>query len=78
MSDGLGLSAVAAAKAMERRPGVLSASVFCVQPWLDLPDLASAVLVITDDDPDLAARAPATPSGIRAFGHLGQPHGRGD
>lgn len=54
-SDGPLGEIVAAAKAMERRPGVLSASVFCVQPWLDLPDLASAVLVITDDDPDLAA-----------------------
>jgi microcystin degradation protein MlrC len=54
-SDGPLGEIVAAAKAMERRPGVLSASVFCVQPWLDLPDLASGVLVTTDGDPELAA-----------------------
>ncbi len=53
---------VGQAKAIEGRDGVLSASVFCVQPWLDVPDLASAVVVITDGDADAAE------AGVRALG----------
>jgi microcystin degradation protein MlrC len=35
---------------LERRPNVLSAGLATVQPWLDIPDLGSAVLVVTDGD----------------------------
>lgn len=45
------------AKALEGHDGILSASVFCVQPWLDLPDVASAVLVLADGDAWAAERA---------------------
>src|SRR5204863_9304926 len=47
---------VAAAKAWEREPGVLSTSLFAVQPWLDVPDIGfSAVAVV--DGPEHAAEA---------------------
>ncbi|MBV9354602.1 MAG: M81 family metallopeptidase [Chloroflexi bacterium] len=36
------------AKDLERQPGVLSTSLFAVQPWLDVPDLGFAVVVVTD------------------------------
>jgi microcystin degradation protein MlrC len=39
----------------EARAGVLAAGLATVQPWLDVPDLGSAVLVVTDGDADLAA-----------------------
>ena len=35
---------------------VLSASVFTVQPWLDIPEMGSATVAITDGDADLARR----------------------
>jgi len=38
------------AKALEQRPGVLSVSIFAVQPWLDVPDLGFAVVVVADGD----------------------------
>lgn len=38
------------AKSHEGRSGVLSTSVFLVHPYLDLPDLGSGGLVITDND----------------------------
>lgn len=41
---------------LERRPGVLAAGLATVQPWLDIPGLASAVLVVTDNDAALAQR----------------------
>ncbi|MBX9788881.1 MAG: M81 family metallopeptidase [Pirellulales bacterium] len=41
--------------ALEATPGVLSAGLATVQPWLDVPDLASTVLVTTDGDARLAA-----------------------
>lgn len=41
---------------VEQKPGVLSASAFSVQPWLDLPDVGCSVIVITDDNPLLAER----------------------
>jgi microcystin degradation protein MlrC len=41
-------------QALERRPVVLSAGLATVQPWLDIPDLGSTVLVVTDDDEVLA------------------------
>ena len=41
-------------QALERRPHVLAAGLATVQPWLDIPDLGSAVLVVTDGDGALA------------------------
>ena len=41
---------------MERREGVLSASLAHGFPWADTVAYGSRALVITDDDPDLAAR----------------------
>lgn len=38
----------------ESRPGVLAAGLATVQPWLDIPDFGSAVLVVTDGAADLA------------------------
>ena len=38
----------------ETRSGFLSASVFSVQPWLDLPEMGSSVIVITDGDSEAA------------------------
>lgn len=35
---------------LERQPGVLATGVATVQPWLDIPDLGSAVIVVTDND----------------------------
>lgn len=42
------------AKSHEGRDGVLSASVFLVHPYLDLPDMGGGGLVVTDDDMDAA------------------------
>jgi microcystin degradation protein MlrC len=39
---------------LERRPGVLTAGIATVQPWLDIPELGSATLVVTDDQVELA------------------------
>lgn len=38
------------AKALEQRPEILSASIFAVQPWLDVPDLGFGVVVVADAD----------------------------
>jgi microcystin degradation protein MlrC len=35
---------------------VLSASVFTVQPWLDIAEMGFATVAVTDGDPDLAGR----------------------
>jgi microcystin degradation protein MlrC len=35
---------------LEKQPGVLSAGLATVQPWLDIPDLGSSVVVVTDDN----------------------------
>jgi microcystin degradation protein MlrC len=37
-------------QALERRPEVLAAGLATVQPWLDIPDLGGAALVVTDGD----------------------------
>jgi microcystin degradation protein MlrC len=42
--------------ALERDPRVLSAGLATVQPWLDIPELASAALIVTNGQADLAAR----------------------
>ena len=41
--------------ALEQRPEVLAAGLATVQPWLDIPEFGSAVLVTTDGRPELAA-----------------------
>jgi microcystin degradation protein MlrC len=43
-------------KDLESRRQVLSAGLATVQPWLDIPDLGSSVLVVTDGDAALAKR----------------------
>ena len=35
---------------LRQRPGVLSASLFTVQPWLDVPEVGCAVVVVTDGE----------------------------
>lgn len=44
-------------EALEARPGVLSAGLATVQPWLDIPDLGSSALVVTDGDPEFSQTA---------------------
>jgi microcystin degradation protein MlrC len=44
------------ALALERDGMALHAAVYPVQPWLDAPDVASSVLVVTDDDASGARR----------------------
>src|SRR5262249_28289021 len=38
---------------MERHPRILSAGLATVQPWLDIPELGSAVVIVADGDADL-------------------------
>lgn len=42
---------------LEAEPGVLAAGLATVQPWLDIPDLGSAVVIVTDGDAQQAAGA---------------------
>lgn len=44
-------------QALEQLPGVLAAGVATVQPWLDVPGLGSAVVVVTDGDCEFARSA---------------------
>jgi microcystin degradation protein MlrC len=39
---------------METDPRILSAGLATVQPWLDIPELGSSVVVVSDGDPKLA------------------------
>lgn len=48
------------ARAMESRGEILHASLFPVQPWIDVPDLGFAALVCADQDPQRAQRAAET------------------
>ena len=48
---------VAAARAMENAGRVLHASLFPVQPWIDVPDLGFAALVCADSDAEAARTA---------------------
>lgn len=50
-------------EALEAHPRVLSAGLATVQPWLDIPELGSAVVIVTDDDPELAQSACASLAG---------------
>jgi microcystin degradation protein MlrC len=40
----------------EREPGILAAGLATVQPWLDIPELGTSVVVVTDGDAELAER----------------------
>lgn len=44
-------------QALERDPRILSAGLATVQPWLDIPEMGSSVVVVTDGDGELARRA---------------------
>ena len=44
-------------QALEQQPGVLAAGIATVQPWLDIPELGSAVLVVADGAQETAAAA---------------------
>lgn len=46
-------------ESIEADRGALAVSLFPVQPWLDIPDLGYAALVVTDNDPDGARRIAA-------------------
>ncbi|MCE9605242.1 MAG: M81 family metallopeptidase [Planctomycetia bacterium] len=46
-------------QALEARPEILTASLATVQPWLDIPELGTAVLVTTTGDHQLAEREAA-------------------
>jgi len=37
-------------KSLEQKPGILAASAYAVQPWMDLPEMGCTVLVITHND----------------------------
>lgn len=41
-------------QALEKQPGVLSAGLATVQPWLDIAEMGASVIVVTDNDPNLA------------------------
>jgi microcystin degradation protein MlrC len=41
-------------QALEKRGAILAAGLATVQPWLDIPDLGSAVLIVADGDDTLA------------------------
>lgn len=42
---------------LERQPDILSAGIAPVQPWMDIPQFGSSVIVTTDNDPELARSA---------------------
>jgi microcystin degradation protein MlrC len=48
---------------LEQQPGVLSAGLATVQPWLDIPELGSAVVVVTNNDRTLAEKECAALAG---------------
>lgn len=41
---------------IEKMPGVLDATIFCTQPWLDVTELGWSALVVTEDDPALGQK----------------------
>ena len=41
---------------LERQPGILSAGLATVQPWLDIPEMGSSVVAVTEGDAELAVR----------------------
>jgi len=52
-----GESLVARLREMERRPGIVSASLNHGFPWGDVPEMGTKIVVYSDGDPDLAASA---------------------
>jgi len=42
---------------LENEPRILAAGLMPVQPWMDIPELGSSVVVTTDDDPSFAREA---------------------
>ena len=44
------------AKQLEDRPGILSTSMFLVGSYIDMPEMGSGALVISDGDPETSAR----------------------
>ena len=58
-TDGPYAEVVDMAKALMQQPGVLDASVFSVQPWLDVYDVGCTTLVVADGDPALAEQEAA-------------------
>ena len=44
-------------QALERQPGILAAGIATVQPWLDIPELGSAVLVVAESESSAAQEA---------------------
>jgi len=55
-THGLMGEAMKRAKAIEKEKDVISAAIFAVQPWLDLYDVGFSIVVVTDNDLDLAQR----------------------
>lgn len=45
-----------ATRRQEKEPGVLSSSLFSVQPWMDIPEMGWCTVVVTDGDRALADR----------------------
>jgi microcystin degradation protein MlrC len=45
---------------LEAHPRILSAGLATVQPWLDIPELGSAILIVSDGDEELARSSCAT------------------
>ena len=41
---------------IEKMPGVLDATIFCTQPWLEVTELGWTALVVTEDDPALGKK----------------------
>lgn len=54
---GLSAELKARLQVLERQPNVLAAGIATVQPWLDVPDLGTTVLIVTDNDEPLARSA---------------------
>jgi microcystin degradation protein MlrC len=48
---------------LERHPAILAAGLATVQPWLDIPELGTAVVVVADRDAELARRCCAAVAG---------------
>ncbi|MDA0746343.1 MAG: M81 family metallopeptidase [bacterium] len=45
---------MAQVKTLEKEPGILAASVYSVQPWLDVPEMGCSAIVVTDGNPERA------------------------
>ena len=41
---------------VQELPGILSASIFTVQPWLDVPELGCSIVIVADGEPDAAKK----------------------